>query len=280
MRIVITSSHLYAGRGFANDGANILPDIATGSVQPAPISDRTLALTHHIVVVDDDAGVRTLLTRILRECGYEVSAARDGTELQSIMGTGRIDLILLDIMLPGDSGIDLCRTIRDQSHVPIIMISARGQESDRVAGLDVGADDYIAKPFGRSEVLARVRAVLRRMRDPHSPLNAPVPERFEFASWQYHARRRELIAPSGAEVDLTAAEQDLLLALLRNPQRMIGRERLLELSRSRIGSSTDRSIDVLVSRLRRKLGDGRKIRPLIRTVRGVGYMFNADVVVA
>ena len=279
MRIVITSSRLYAGRGFANDGANILPDIATGSVQPAPLPDRALALAHHIVVVDDDAGVRTLLTRILRECGYEVTGARDGTELQSIMGAGRIDLILLDIMLPGDSGIDLCRMIRDQSRVPIIMISARGQESDRVAGLDVGADDYIAKPFGRSEVLARVRAVLRRMRDPHTPLDAPVPERFEFASWQYHARRRELIAPSGAEVDLTAAEQDWLLALLRNPQRMIGRERLLELSRSRIGSSTDRSIDVLVSRLRRKLGDGRKMRPLIRTVRGVGYMLAADVVV-
>jgi two-component system OmpR family response regulator len=255
-----------------------LPATATRP-EPAPVPTRTPALAHHIVVVDDDAGVRTLLTRILRECGYEVSGARDGAELQEIVGAGRIDLILLDIMLPGDSGIELCRTIRKQSHVPIIMISARGQESDRVAGLDVGADDYIAKPFGRSEVLARVRAVLRRMRDPHAPLDAPIPERFEFAGWQYHARRRELIAPSGAEVDLTAAEQDLLLALLRNPQRMIGRERLLELSRSRIGSSTDRSIDVLVSRLRRKLGDGRKVRPLIRTVRGVGYMLAADVIV-
>ncbi len=248
--------------------------------QPVGAQSRAPALAHHIVVVDDDTGVRTLLTRILREYGYEVSAARDGAELRSIMAMGRIDLILLDIMLPGDNGIDLCRSIRERSRVPIIMISARGQESDRVAGLDVGADDYIAKPFGRSEVLARVRAVLRRMRDPHAPLDAPVPECFEFASWKYHARRRELIAPSGAEVDLTAAEQDLLLALLRHPQRMIGRERLLELSRSRVGSSTDRSIDVLVSRLRRKLGDGRKIRPLIRTVRGVGYMLAADVVVS
>lgn len=257
-----------------------MPDIATISAEPAPLPDRPLSLAHHIVVVDDDAGVRTLLTRILRECGYEVSAARDGTELRSIMIAGRIDLILLDIMLPGDSGLDLCRMVREKSRVPIIMISARGQESDRVAGLDVGADDYIAKPFGRSEVLARVRAVLRRMRDPHAPFDAPIPERFEFASWQYHARRRELFAPSGAEVDLTAAEQDLLLAFLRHPQRMIGRERLLELSRSRVGSSTDRSIDVLVSRLRRKLGDGRKMRPLIRTVRGVGYMLAADVAVS
>lgn len=257
----------------------MLPDIATDKAQPAPLSDRTPALAHHIVVVDDDAGVRTLLARILRECGYEVSGAGDGAELHAIMDAGRIDLILLDIMLPGTDGIALCRMIRERSPVPIIMISARGQESDRVAGLDVGADDYIAKPFGRSEVLARVRAVLRRMRDPHAPLDAPLPDCFAFAGWQYHARRRELVAPSGAQVDLTAAEQDLLLALLRNPQRMIGRERLLELSRSRIAASTDRSIDVLVSRLRRKLGDGRKIRPLIRTVRGVGYLFAADVVV-
>jgi len=257
----------------------MLSDIAITEVPPARLPSLAQTLAHHIVVVDDDAGVRTLLTRILRECGYEVSGARDGTELQQIIGAGRIDLILLDIMLPGDSGLDLCRLVREKSHVPIIMISARGHESDRVAGLDVGADDYIAKPFGRSEVLARVRAVLRRMRDPHAPLDAPVPERFEFAGWQYHARRRELVAPSSAEVDLTAAEQDLLLALLRNPQRMIGRERLLELSRSRIGSSTDRSIDVLVSRLRRKLGDGRKVRPLIRTIRGVGYMLAADVIV-
>lgn len=257
----------------------LLPDLAISHAPPMRLADAMPSLAYHIVVVDDDAGVRTLLARILRESGYEVSGARDGTELKSIMRAGRIDLILLDVMLPGESGIDLCQMVREKSHVPIIMISARGQESDRVAGLDVGADDYIAKPFGRSEVLARVRAVLRRMRDPHAPLDAPVPERFEFAGWRYHARRRELLAPSGAEVDLTAAEQDLLIALLRNPQRMIGRERLLELSRSRIGSSTDRSIDVLVSRLRRKLGDSRKIRPLIRTVRGIGYMLAADVVV-
>ncbi len=208
--------------------------------EPAALNDRAPALAHHIVVVDDDARVRTLLTRILRECGYEVTGARDGTELKAIVGTGRIDLILLGIMLPGESGIALCQMIRALCRVPIILIRARGHQRDRVAGLDVGADDYIAKPFGRSEVLARVRAVLRRMPNPHAPLDAPVPERFEFASWQYHARRRELIAPSGAEVDLTAAEQDLLLALLRHPQRMIGRERLLELSRSRIGSPTDR----------------------------------------
>jgi len=246
---------------------------------PGPVP-RAPAIPHHIVVVDDDAGVRTLLGRILRECGYDVTGAADGAELAATLGERKIDLILLDIMLPGENGLDLCRDIRTRSRVPIIMISARGQESDRVAGLDLGADDYIAKPFGRSEVLARVRAVLRRAHDVHVPLDIPAPERFDFAGWHYHARRRELIAPSGAEVELTAAEHELLLALVRYPQRMIARDRLLELARSRVGSATDRSVDVLISRLRRKLGDGRKSRPLIRTVRGVGYMFAADVTVA
>jgi two-component system OmpR family response regulator len=249
----------------ANDGAAVVP----GPVIP-----------QHIVVVEDDGGVRTLLARILRECGYDVTGVADGIELHTAMTDRPIDLILLDIMLPGESGLDLCRAIRTRSRVPIIMISARGQESDRVAGLDLGADDYIAKPFGRSEVLARVRAVLRRVTDAHVPLDVPAPERFDFAGWRYHARRRELIAPSGAEVDLTGAEHELLTTLLRYPQRMVSRERLLELSRSRIGHSTDRSIDVLISRLRRKLGDGRKAHPIIRTVRGIGYMLAADVTVA
>jgi len=238
---------------------------------------RAPAIPHHVVVVDDDAGVRTLLTRILRECGYDVTGAADARELDTAMSERQVDLVLLDIMLPGQSGFDICRTIRSRSRVPIVMISARGQEADRVAGLDLGADDYIAKPFGRSEVLARVRAVLRRVSDPHVPLDISPPEQFEFAGWYYHARRCELIAPSGAQVELTAAEHELLLALLRHPQRMIGRERLLEMARSRIGSSSDRSIDVLISRLRRKLGDGRKPRPLIRTIRGVGYMLAVDV---
>ncbi|WP_326523886.1 response regulator transcription factor [Sphingomonas sp.] len=230
-----------------------------------------------MVVVEDDPGLRVLLCRLLRECGYDATGAADGDELEEALQQRSIDLILLDIMLPGRSGLELCQAIRERSQVPIVIISARGQESDRVAGLDLGADDYIAKPFGRSEVLARVRAVLRRAEKAHMPLDVPAPERFVFAGWIYHPRRHELISPTGVEVELTAAEHDLLLSLLRNAQRMIGRERLLEMSRSRLGQSSDRSIDVLVSRLRRKMGDGRRARPLIRTVRGVGYMFAADV---
>lgn len=232
---------------------------------------------HHIVVVDDDQGVRVLLCRLLRECGYDATGVEGGAELEQLMCERPVDLVLLDIMLPEESGFDLCRAIRARSRVAIIMISARGQEYDRVTGLDLGADDYIAKPFGRSEVLARVRAVLRRAETPHVPLDVPAPERFEFAGWRYRPRQYELVAPSGIEVELTAAEHELLLTLLRHPQRMISRERLLELSRSRLGHTSDRSIDVLISRLRRKMGDGRRARPMIRTIRGVGYMLAVDV---
>ncbi|MCK9540896.1 MAG: response regulator transcription factor [Novosphingobium sp.] len=232
---------------------------------------------HHIVVVDDDPGVRTLVCRLLRECGYDATGVTGRAELESVMHARAIDLVLLDIMLADENGLDLCRSLRERSRVPIIMISARGQETDRVAGLDLGADDYIAKPFGRQEILARVRAVLRRSEHPHLPNDVPPPELFEFAGWRYWPRRHELVSPAGVEVELTGAEHELLLTLLRHPQRMLGRERLLELSRSRISHGSDRSIDVLISRLRRKMGDGRRGRPIIRTVRGVGYMFAADV---
>ncbi len=246
-----------------------------GTAAASPFADRDTP--PHIVVVEDDPALRALLSRILRECGYDVTGAADGIELQRAMIERRIDLILLDIMLPGPSGLELCQTIRERSRVPIIMVSARGEEGDRVTGLDNGADDYIAKPFGRAELLARVRAALRRASDTHVPLDIPVPDRFDFADWNYHARRRELISPRGAEVELTAAEHELLVTFLRNPQRTIGRERLLEMSRSRIGHPSDRSIDVMISRLRAKLGDGRRAQPIIRTIRGVGYMFAPDV---
>jgi len=231
----------------------------------------------HVVVVEDDGGIRTLLVRILRENGYEASGAADGVALRDLLADRPVDLILLDIMLPGESGLDLCSSIREHSNVPIIIVSARGEEVDRVAGLELGADDYIAKPFGRPELLARVRALLRRAGPLTQRVEANTVESLLFAGWRFNIRHRELLAPSGAEVELSGAEQDLLLSLLRHPQRVIGRERLLELSRTRIRNSSDRSVDVLVSRLRRKLGDGRRNRPMIRTIRGVGYMLAVDV---
>lgn len=230
-----------------------------------------------ILVVDDDPGMRVLLSNLLRRSGFPVTTAADYGEMIEELEAGSICLILLDVMLPGVGGFDICREIRSGGwgDIPIIMISARDGEADMVAGLELGADDYIAKPFGHSEVLARVRAVLRRppLADGGRKVKTSI---VRFAGWTMDLRRRELCAPSGATVMLSAAEYDLLANLTEHPQRVIARERLLELSRFRLPGSSDRSIDVLVSRLRGKLGDDSDPQ-MIRTVRGFGYMFAADV---
>lgn len=228
-----------------------------------------------IVLVEDDPALRTLTTRALQENGYVVRPAGSAPEMWLAFDAGPVDLVLLDIMLPGTSGIDLCRAIRGKSEVPIIFISAKGSETDRVIGLELGADDYLAKPFGTRELIARVRAVLRR-----GGLERRQADRGQgmatFDGWTVSFPRRELMSPSGAAVDLTGAEFDLLAALVDHPQRVIARERLIELSRTRMGDASDRSVDVLISRLRRKLSSAGKDAPII-TVRGVGYMLNVAV---
>lgn len=225
-----------------------------------------------ILLVEDDPALRMLTTRALQENGYVVRPASAAPEMWLALEKGPVDLVLLDIMLPGTSGLDLCRALRQKSDVPIIFISARGSETDRVVGLELGADDYLAKPFGTRELVARVRAVLRR-----PALDRLGSEReaktIKFDGWTVNLPRRELLAPSGASIELTGAEFDLLIALLDHAQRVIARERLIELSRTRLGDSSDRSIDVLVSRLRRKLSSAGKEAPII-TVRGIGYMLN------
>ncbi len=227
-----------------------------------------------ILLVEDDPALRTLTTRALRENGYEVEPAGAAPEMWRALEKGPVDLILLDIMLPGTSGIDLCRAIRRTNDVPIIFISARGSETDRVVGLELGADDYIAKPFGTRELIARVRAVLRR--PPLERREGAEEGTLAFDGWTASLPRRELKSPGGAAVELTGAEFDLLAALLNNAQRVIARERLIELSRTRLGDSSDRSVDVLISRLRRKLGTAGKPAPIV-TVRNIGYMLNVPV---
>ena len=230
-----------------------------------------------ILVVEDDPGLRMLLLRTLRENGMEAEGAQDGVAMWSLLEAGDFDLILLDLMLPGVGGLDLCRAVRARASTPIIIVSARGDELDRVLGLELGADDYLSKPVSHKELLARVRAVLRR--PPLAPeAGRPSRDVLRFAGWSLDRRARTLRSPVGERVELSGAEHDLLVSFAENPQRVIGRERLLELSRSRvIGDSSDRSVDVLVSRLRRKLGDGEAGEPLIRTVRGVGYLLSASV---
>ncbi|HEY0624937.1 response regulator transcription factor [Sphingomonas sp.] len=228
-----------------------------------------------ILLVEDDPALRTLTARALQQNGYQARPAASAPEMWVAFDAGPIDLVLLDVMLPGTNGLDLCRQLRQRSEVPIIFISAKGTETDRVVGLELGADDYLAKPFSTRELIARVRAVLRRgqLDRRHGDGGHGLAR---FAGWTVNFPRRELLSPSGAVIDLTGAEFDLLSSFLENPQRVIARERLIELSRTRLGDASDRSIDVLVSRLRRKLSHKDSSAPIV-TVRGVGYMFSAEV---
>lgn len=231
----------------------------------------------HILLVEDDTGTRALLARFLGENGFRATGARNGDEMWDVLDRVAVDLILLDIMLPGTSGLDLCRALRGSSAVPIIMLTARGAESDRIQGLELGADDYVPKPFSRAELLARIRAVLRRGKPmPGEPAAARV-RRLRFADWTLDTARHSLTAPDGTGVDLSGAEYAVLLTFLECPQRVMTRDRILELSRNRIGGVDDRSVDLLVSRLRRKLGTVERAGDLIKTIRGAGYMLAVEV---
>jgi two-component system, OmpR family, response regulator len=229
----------------------------------------------NILLVEDDPALRALLVRALKENGFAVQAAAAAPEMWTAFDSAPVDCILLDIMLPGTNGYDLCRALRQKTDAPIIFVSAKGSETDRVVGLELGADDFIPKPFGTRELVARVRAVLRRpplAEGQRKEMNGTL----SFDGWTMSLPRRQLTSPTGAIVDLTGAEFDLLVALCDNAQRVIARERLIELSRARLGDSSDRSIDVLISRLRRKLSGSGKEAPIL-TVRGVGYMLNVAV---
>jgi DNA-binding response OmpR family regulator len=230
-----------------------------------------------VLVVEDDPSLRTLVGRTLRENGFRVLTAGSGPEMARCLERSSVDMILLDVMLPGINGFDLCRQIRQKSDVPIIILSARAEEPDRLVGLELGADDYIAKPFSPRELVARIRATLRRTLGQAGPRAQMTRAQLTFAGWRADPAARELCAPDGAAVELSGAEFDLLMAFLAHPQRVIGRERLLELSRTRIADASDRSIDVLVSRLRRKLSAAGPADGMIRTVRGVGYIFAQPV---
>ncbi|MDG4574520.1 MAG: response regulator [Defluviicoccus sp.] len=227
----------------------------------------------HILVVDDDSQVRQLIGRFLRDNGYRVTGARDGREMRETLGSASVDLIILDLMLPGTSGLDLCRDLRTTSSVPIIMLTAKGEDTDRIVGLEVGADDYLPKPFNPRELLARIRAVLRRAatKPPGEP--APQGRLIMFGGWTLDMLRREVTSAEGVVIDLSGGEYDVLIALVEHPNRILSREQLLELARNRESNAFDRSIDVQISRLRRKLEAGGTSPPLIKTVRGAGYIF-------
>lgn len=247
---------------------------------PRPALRDMLEPEPHVLVVEDDGEMRHLLARHLRENGFTVSAARDGREMREVLRSDAhaVDLILLDVMLPGTSGMDLLKELRTSSQIPVVMLTARGEETDRVLGLEFGADDYITKPFGRRELVARLRAVLRRSGSTADAVQPPsAANTLTFSGWTLNIGRRELTSPDGALVDLSGSEFDLLMAFLAHPQRVLSRDQLLEVGRRRIGDTFDRSVDVQVSRLRRKIEPMEGAPPLIKTVRGAGYVFVAEV---
>ena len=228
-----------------------------------------------ILMVDDDPGIRDVVSDFLGRHGYKVETAGDAREMEQALERGPVDLIVLDVMLPGEDGLAICRRLTTADAAPpIIMLSAMGEDTDRIVGLELGADDYLAKPCNPRELLARVRAVLRRAEQRST--GAGVDAGCEFAGWRLDLVRRELRSAHGVVVNLSSGEFSLLRAFVEHPQRVLTRDQLLELARGPASDAFDRAIDVQISRLRRKLDDGGGA-DLIRTIRNEGYMFTAKV---
>ena len=230
----------------------------------------------HLLIVDDDRGIRDLVSQFLTRHGYRCSMAKNGQEMRDAITAGRFDLVILDLMMPGEDGLSLCRWVRRDSQTPIVMLTAMGEETDRIIGLEMGADDYLAKPFNPRELLARIKAVLRRASRPQVSEGAPS-RTLVFEGWRLDLSRRQLYAPDGALVELSAGEFDLLVALAERPQRVLTRDQLIDLARGRAATPFDRSVDVQISRLRRKIEADPKNPSLIKTVRSGGYIFSAVV---
>lgn len=230
---------------------------------------------HHVLIVDDDRRIRAMLGQFLSERGLTVSEAGDGKSMFALLKQTRVDAIILDVMLPGDDGFTLCRRLRTDSTVPVILLTAINDAADRIAGLELGADDYVAKPFDPRELLARIRAVLRRLGTSQPSVREQ--ETYNFSGWALDPRRRTLRNRQNVLVDLTSGEFDLLQAFVEYPQQILHRDRLLDLARGRVNQSFDRSVDVQISRLRRKIEVDPAQPQLIKTVRSEGYIFTAEV---
>lgn len=231
----------------------------------------------HLVIVDDDREIRTLLSQYLEKNDFRTTAVPDGKELRRVLERSRVDLVVLDLMLPGEDGLAICRDLRARSQVPIIMLTARGEDVDRIVGLELGADDYMPKPFNPRELLVRIRAVLRRAA--HTPRD-PSPDTvrsFTFAQWTLDTTTRTLSDNDGRQVALSGAEYRLLAVLLGSGNRVLSRTQLTELLRGREADPFDRSIDVRVSRLRQILGDDARAPQIIKTIYGEGYVVGVPV---
>lgn len=250
---------------------------ALGS-QPTMPSTEATPVSIHVLAIDDDPSVRQMIADYLSDNDIRVTAAGSGKEIAGVMAGDTVDLLILDLKLPGEDGMQIARQLRAESDVPIIILTGRKDEADRVMGLELGADDYLTKPFSPRELLARIRALLRRSRaretvaDGLSRIRA-----YRFAGWELNVRLRRLKSPQGETIPTTNSEFNLLVAFLASPQRVLSREQLLELSRLHDDEVYDRSVDVQVGRLRRKIEPKGALTQLIRTERGAGYIFTAVV---
>ncbi len=230
-----------------------------------------------VLIVDDDAEIRTLLNDYLERNGYRCLAVADGAGMFASLAQQEVDLIILDVMLPGHDGLTLCRDLRTRSDVPVIMLTARGEDTDRIIGLEMGADDYLAKPFNPRELLARVKGILRRAKGAVRVRFGDSAARLRFSDWQLDLTTRNLVSPSGVVVALSGAEFRLLKVFLDHPNKVLNRDQLMELTQGQSAEALDRSIDVLVSRVRQRLDEDAREPRILKTIRGEGYVLASAV---
>lgn len=230
----------------------------------------------HVLIVDDHRDIRDVLSRYLRTNGYRVTAAENAIAARKVLKTNAIDLAVVDVMMPGEDGLNLTRSIRTESAMPVIILTARSEDVDRIVGLEIGADDYLAKPCNPRELLARIAAVLRRTRGLASRPGASAPQRIRFGTWLLDMNRRELVSAGGTVLPLSAGEFRLLQAFIERPNMALSRDQLLDLTRGRSLEAFDRSIDSAISRLRRKIEVDPREPRIIKTVWGDGYMFTEE----
>jgi two-component system OmpR family response regulator len=230
-----------------------------------------------ILIVDDDEDIRKLLEEYLRRNGFDAQAVADGPAMREALAEKPASLVVLDLMLPGEDGLSLCRQLRARSQVPVLMLTAKGDPVDRIIGLEMGADDYLAKPFDPRELLARIRSILRRAKALPADTEIDVPESFSFSGWRLDSRERNLRAPDGVVVPLSGAEYRLLLIFLQNPNAVLSRDQLSNFTFGHDADPLDRTIDMQVSRLRERLRDEAREPAIIKTVRGKGYVLAVRV---
>jgi two-component system, OmpR family, response regulator len=230
-----------------------------------------------IAVVEDDPEISRMMVSFMTDHGFDVSAARSGRDLDKVMSGGKIDCVILDVGLPGEDGLSICKRLRGKSSVPIIMVTARGTETDRIVGLELGADDYLPKPFSPRELVARVKAVIRRAGAQEQQAAPPQPQVLMFEGWKLDMARRQLFDPAGAPRSLTSGEFNVLALFCTHPRKVLSRDDLLELLHGRAAAVFDRSIDVQISRLRRKIETNLKDPTFIKTIRYGGYFFTPEV---